>query len=435
MKQDSKDFNFDYSTLYGNAESQQPKQAAAPDSDDLQKNLEAQLRAMGQTVTDSFQYGFDGLGVELGGQAMELGGTISEMVAKKINHKLNRAKERMEKRGMGSFRFNSVDEATDSFFNLFSGKEKPSETTRELQRAARKHLIRGIVCVSIFAPIALAFGISFIPAIAEQSMALFSLFAVFFIIGMWGSLISVEDFRAYRFFTGLQKVAQGQAALPIDYLADSMRMPEKKIRKRLNKYLDRGWLSAWMDKKGEMLYFDLDAWRTAREQKMHKQENTEPTPKEDESVQEPVKTKLGESQAQLQNFIDALEQEQGMMAGQPQAQQELKQLQETTRTILDWITKHPESLPKIRHMTEQYIPTTLKLLYVYNDLKMHNSDNAANVRKDIAGMLHSLNLGIAALQDKLLDDVAINVTGDIAALQGMLARDGLSEDEISQFKL
>lgn len=434
MKHDSKDFNFDYSTLYGNAENQSPKQNTTPDSDDLQKNLEAQLRAMGQTVTDSFQYGFDGLGVELGGQAMELGGTISEIVAKRINRGLNRAKTRLEKQGAGSFHFDNAEKATDTFFNLFSGKEKPSETTRELQRAARKHLIRGIVCVSIFAPIALAFGISFIPAITEQSVVLFSLFAVFFVIGLWGSLVGVEDFRAYRFFSGMQKVAQGQAALPIDYLADGMRMPEKKMRKYLNKYLNRGWISAWMDKQGEMLYFNLDAWRTAREQKMQEPESPEPTPKEEEPVQKTAETKLSESQTQLQNFIDALEQERGMMADQPQAQQELKQLQETTCTILDWTTKHPESLPKIRHMTEQYIPTTLKLLYVYNDLKMHNSDNAANVRKDIAGMLHSLNVGIAALQDKLLDDVAINVTGDIAALQGMLARDGLSEDEISQFK-
>lgn len=429
MKQDSNGFDFDYSKLYQDSANQPPRQDTAQSNDDLQKNLEEQLRALGQTVTDSFQYGFDGLGTELSGKAVELGGTISEMVAKKISRRLSYARENLQKHDIDA---SNWDNAANSLFGFanFKPKGKEADATRELQRAARDCRAKGIVFTGIFTMMALGCGTTLIIAFLERDLVMFAVSAFFILVGGFGCMQGIENLRAYRFFSDIKKVAQGQAALSVDYLADGLRMPVKKMRKRLNKYLKRGWLSAWMDKSEEMLYFDLNAWREARDKRM---QQTQEEPLEEESAQEKQPDdKLSESQMQLKNFIDALEKESNMMEDQPQAQQELKQLEQNSRVILEWITKHPESLPKIRHMTEQYIPTTLKLLYVYNDLKMHNSDNAANVRQDIAGMLHSLNLGIAALQDKLLDDVAMNVTGDIAALQGMLARDGLSADEMGE---
>lgn len=75
---------------------------------------------------------------------------------------------------------------------------------------------------------------------------------------------------------------------------------------------------------------------------------------------------------------------------------------------------------------EYYIPTTLKLLHTYNDVQGQQGENAEAIRRDIAGILHTLNQAYDNLYDKLLSDVALDVSSEIAALQGMLANDGLT---------
>ena len=87
---------------------------------------------------------------------------------------------------------------------------------------------------------------------------------------------------------------------------------------------------------------------------------------------------------------------------------------------------HPESLPKARRFAEYYIPTTLKLLHTYNDVQGQQGENAETIRRDIAGILHTLNQAYSNLYDNLLSDVAMDVSSEIAALEGMLANDGLT---------
>ena len=109
-----------------------------------------------------------------------------------------------------------------------------------------------------------------------------------------------------------------------------------------------------------------------------------------------------------------------------QGREELDHMQTTTTAICDWLEAHPESLPKARRFAEYYIPTTLKLLHTYNDVQGQQGENAEAIRRDIAGILHTLNQAYDNLYDKLLSDVALDVSSEIAALQGMLANDGLT---------
>ena len=100
-------------------------------------------------------------------------------------------------------------------------------------------------------------------------------------------------------------------------------------------------------------------------------------------------------------------------------------MQTTTTAICDWLEAHPESLPKARRFAEYYIPTTLKLLHTYNDVQGQQGENAETIRRDIAGILHTLNQAYENLYNNLLSDVAMDISSEIAALQGMLANDGL----------
>ena len=151
---------------------------------------------------------------------------------------------------------------------------------------------------------------------------------------------------------------------------------------------------------------------------------------EDQPQPEPEKApeQAGEVPLNLETtrrFAQVLEKEQGLMEDE-RAVEELQHMQKTTESICAWLEAHPESLPKARRFAEYYIPTTLKLLHTYNDVQSQQGENAEAIRRDIAGILHTLNQAYDNLYDKLLSDVALDVSSEIAALQGMLANDGLA---------
>lgn len=112
-----------------------------------------------------------------------------------------------------------------------------------------------------------------------------------------------------------------------------------------------------------------------------------------------------------------------------QAREELVAMHKTATAICDWLEAHPESQPKTRRFAEYYIPTTLKLLHTYNDVQGQQGENAETIRRDIAGILHTLNQAYENLYNNLLSDVAMDISSEIAALQGMLANDGLTGRE------
>ena len=116
-----------------------------------------------------------------------------------------------------------------------------------------------------------------------------------------------------------------------------------------------------------------------------------------------------------------------------QGREELETMQKTTTAICEWLEAHPESLPKARRFAEYYIPTTLKLLHTYNDVQGQQGANAESIRRDIAGILHTLNQAYEKLYDTLLQDVSMDVSTEIDTLEAMLRQDGLTHDFEADF--
>ena len=105
---------------------------------------------------------------------------------------------------------------------------------------------------------------------------------------------------------------------------------------------------------------------------------------------------------------------------------QIERLSQVSDKIFQQVQKNPSQLPQIRKFMSYYLPTTLKLLHTYNDVQGQQGENAETIRRDIAGILHTLNQAYSNLYDNLLSDVAMDVSSEIAALQGMLANDGLT---------
>ena len=202
--------------------------------------------------------------------------------------------------------------------------------------------------------------------------------------------------------------------LPVSMLADLTHQKPKKVHKRLQKYIRKGWLNAWLDDETETLYLTAEDYRAAKEAAA-----AQPQPEKAETGDTPL------SLDTARRFAAVLEKEQQLMQD-AQAREELAAMHKTTTAICDWLEAHPESQPKTRRFAEYYIPTTLKLLHTYNDVQGQQGANAESIRRDIAGILHTLNQAFDNLYDNLLSDVAMDVSSEIAALEGMLANDGLT---------
>ena len=204
--------------------------------------------------------------------------------------------------------------------------------------------------------------------------------------------------------------------LSVQMLADLVHQNRKKMLKKLQKYIRKGWLNGWLDEKTETLYLTAEDYRAAREAAAAA---VQPEPEKTETDAPPLNLDTA------RRFAAVLEKEQQVMQD-VQAQEELVHMHKTTTAICDWLEVHPESQPKTRRFAEYYIPTTLKLLHTYNDVQGQQGENAETIRRDIAGILHTLNQAYSNLYDNLLSDVAMDVSSEIAALQGMLANDGLT---------
>ena len=220
-------------------------------------------------------------------------------------------------------------------------------------------------------------------------------------------------------FADLADTTDYHQGLSVRMLADLVHQNRKKMLKKLQKYIRKGWLAAWLDEKTETLYLTAEDYRAAQETAAAPQAQPQPEPAPEQREETPLNLETA------RRFAAVLEQEKQLMQD-AQGVEELAHMQKTTEAICDWLEAHPESLPKARRFAEYYIPTTLKLLHTYNDVQGQQGANAESIRRDIAGILHTLNQAFDNLYDNLLSDVAMDVSSEIAALQGMLANDGLT---------
>ena len=388
----------------------------------VQQELENQMRAFGDTVSDAFAHGFEGRGMEIGDRAWGVG-KAAVHAAKHI--------------------FGLKNEQTPVELLRADGKKRSDAGVALLVVGITFTVIFGLgtlgclIGLGTISPAALG---DVVVSTAEGGGILMTgtdyvMNTAYNVLGIVGGVLGLATAGfgwmtacgAARMKAGRQ---MGQFAdyadsvdyhkgLPVSMLADLTHQKPKKVHKRLQKYIRKGWLNAWLDDKTDTLYLTAEDYRAAQEALAAERARPAPQPEQEAAPETPLNLETA------RRFAKVLEQEQQLMQD-AQGAEELAHMQKTTEAICDWLETHPESLPKARRFAEYYIPTTLKLLHTYNDVQGQKGDNAESIRRDIAGILHTLNQAYSNLYDNLLSDVALDVSSEIAALQGMLANDGLT---------
>ncbi|MEQ2386509.1 5-bromo-4-chloroindolyl phosphate hydrolysis family protein [Faecalibacterium sp. CLA-AA-H281] len=431
----------------------------------VQQELEDQLRAFGDTMTDAFAHGFEGKGMDIGDRAWDVG----KAAVHAANYGIGEAAKafRQGRRGYPygdakqPFREGAADAdpaGMPGWFQQIFAKPEPTPV-ESIRISAKKRYSAGRTLLAVGITFAVIFGLGTLGCLiglgtispaalgdvvvsATEGGGIlmtgtdYVMNTAYNVLGIVSSVLGLATAGfgwmtacgAARMKAGRQ---MGQFAdyadsvdyhkgLPVSMLADLTHQKPKKVHKRLQKYIRKGWLNAWLDDETETLYLTAEDYRAAKEKAATAA--VPPQPEQPESGDTPLNLDTA------RRFAAVLEKEQQLMQD-AQAREELAAMHKTTTAICDWLEAHPESQPKTRRFAEYYIPTTLKLLHTYNDVQGQQGENAETIRRDIAGILHTLNQAYENLYNNLLSDVAMDISSEIAALQGMLANDGLTGRE------
>ena len=429
----------------------------------VQQELEDQLRAFGDTMTDAFAHGFEGRGMDIGDRAWDVGKAAVHAANYGIGEAAKAFRQGRRSSPYGDAKQTSNEGAADAdaagmpgWFRQIFAKPEPTPV-ESIRISAKKRHSAGCTLLAVGITFAVIFGLGGIGCLVASDTVMPGL--------MLGDTIvtATEGGLTYTFTTGasmavtaleitanvLTLVACGfgamiaagasrlsaskklgaladsaeklnaQKGLSVEMLADLTHQTKKKVLKKLRSYIHKGWLNAWLDDETATLYLTAEDYRAAKEAAAAA---AQPQPEKEETGDAPL------SLDTARRFAAVLEKEQQLMQD-AQAQEELAAMHKTTTAICDWLEAHPESQPKTRRFAEYYIPTTLKLLHTYNDVQGQQGENAETIRRDIAGILHTLNQAYENLYNNLLSDVAMDISSEIAALQGMLANDGLTGRE------
>ena len=431
----------------------------------VQQELEDQLRAFGDTMTDAFAHGFEGRGMDIGDRAWDVG----KAAVHAANYGIGEAAKafRQGRRGYPygdtkqPFREGAADAdpaGMPGWFRQIFAKPEPTPV-ESIRISAKKRYSAGRTLLAVGITFAVIFGLGMLGCLiglgtispaalgdvvvsATEGGGIlmtgtdYVMNTAYNVLGIVSSVLGLATAGfgwmtacgAARMKAGRQ---MGQFAdyadsvdyhkgLPVSMLADLTHQTKKKALKKMRSYIHKGWLNAWLDDETETLYLTAEDYRAAKEAVAAAA--AQPQPEKVETGDTPLNLDTA------RRFAAVLEKEQQFMQD-AQAREELAAMHKTTTAICDWLEAHPESQPKTRRFAEYYIPTTLKLLHTYNDVQGQQGENAETIRRDIAGILHTLNQAYENLYNNLLSDVAMDISSEIAALQGMLANDGLTGRE------
>ena len=429
----------------------------------VQQELEDQLRAFGDTMTDAFAHGFEGRGMDIGDRAWDVG----KAAVHAANYGIGEAAKafRQGRRGYPygdakqPFREGAADPTgmPDWFRQIFA---KPEPTPVESIRiSAKKRYSAGCTLLAVGITFAVIFGLGTLGCLiglgtispaalgdvvvsATEGGGIlmtgtdYVMNTAYNVLGIVSSVLGLATAgfgwmtacgasrlsasKKLRLLADAAEKLNAQKGLAVEMLADLTHQTKKKALKKLRGYIHKGWLNAWLDDETETLYLTAEDYRAAKEKAAAAA--AQPQPEKEETGDAPLNLDTA------RRFAAVLEKEQQLMQD-AQAREELAAMHKTTTAICDWLEAHPESQPKTRRFAEYYIPTTLKLLHTYNDVQGQQGENAETIRRDIAGILHTLNQAYENLYNNLLSDVAMDISSEIAALQGMLANDGLTGRE------
>ena len=239
-----------------------------------------------------------------------------------------------------------------------------------------------------------------------------------------GTMKTVSRFRTYRRLLGKKT----QCAL--ERLARAVGRDENFVRRDVQKMIGSGYFpEGHLDHEQRSLiisdetYRQFEQARLQLEQTRRQQEEERPDPR----VQE-VLDRGNAFIAQIRRCNDDI-------PGQ-EVSAKIDRMEGTVRRIFDRVRVHPEAVGDLKKLMDYYLPMTVKLLNAYADMDAQpvQGETIQASKREIEATLDTLNTAYEKLFDELFQDTALDISSDITVLHTILAREGLTEDELTKMR-
>lgn len=235
----------------------------------------------------------------------------------------------------------------------------------------------------------------------------FSLMAAGIVFAVYGNIRRNKKRR----FEAYLKLIGNKDYISIHELADMLGMDYKKVTKDLQEMIRRGILDpAWIDMKTYRLMLS-------------------------EYTGEVVVEKKEEYLPRSERILRQIRADNDLIADE-EVSRKIDRIEDLTRKIFAIVDKFPEKENQLYSFLNYYLPTTLKTLESYARLEAQGVETASirEAKQKINGMLDELAEGYEKQLDKLFENDVVDISADIEVMRQMLAKDGLTEDEIMKAK-
>ena len=313
----------------------------------VQRELEDQLREFGDTMSDAFRYGFEGRGMEIGDRAWDVGKAavhaanfgISEAGKALRNSRNEYYKAQQEAQKTGPQNAGGMPQWARQIFGL-----KGEQTPVDLLRAdGKKRQNGGAALLAVGITFMVIFGLGTLGCLIGLGVVLpdvvmtatedggilmtgtdYVMNTAYNVLGTVSGLLAlvtagfgwmtacgsawVKAGKQLGQFADLADTTDYHKGLSVRMLADLVHQNRKKMLKKLQKYIRKGWLNGWLDEKTETLYLTAEDYRAAQEARAAVQ--AEPEPKAEPQA-EPQETPL--NLETTRRFAKVLAQEQQLM--------------------------------------------------------------------------------------------------------------------------
>lgn len=214
------------------------------------------------------------------------------------------------------------------------------------------------------------------------------------------------------------------------------------VRRDLEKMIDAGlFLEGHIDNEQKTLitsnetYRHYEQSRLALEQRQQEQAAQAKLEQEQKKAQESRDSRVQEVLDKGNAFLRDIRKCNDDIPGQ-EISEKISRMELIVQRIFQRAEAHPEIVPDLKKLMDYYLPMTVKLLRAYADMDAQpvQGQTIQNSKKEIEDTLDTLNQAFESLLDDLFKDTAMDVSSDISVLQTLLARDGLTEDDLTKLK-
>lgn len=242
-----------------------------------------------------------------------------------------------------------------------------------------------------------------------------------------GTMKTVSRFRTYRKLLG-QKT---QCAL--DKLARAVGKDVAFVRKDVRKMIGKGYfLEGHLDHEQNHLIISDDTYRQFEQARLQLEQSKKQRAAEAAKAPDPrIKEVLDKGSlflAQIRKCNDDIPGE--------AVSEKIDRIELLVRRIFDRARACPEIIPDLKKLMDYYLPMTVKLLTAYADMDAQpvQGENIQNSKREIEATLDTLDQAFQKLLDELYQETALDISSDISVLNAMLAREGLTEDELTKMR-